>query len=50
MTPNKNKAAATLGRLGGIATAKKLSKDERSESARRAALARWAKVKPKSKP
>jgi hypothetical protein len=30
-------------RLGGLATAKKLSKKQRRESARKAAIARWAK-------
>ena len=43
----KNPAAVALGRLGGKkggpATAAKLSPKERSESARRAALARWSK-------
>jgi hypothetical protein len=43
----KNPAAVALGRLGGKkggpATAAKLSPKERSESARRAALARWGK-------
>jgi hypothetical protein len=43
----KNPAAVALGRLGGKkggpATAAKLSPKERSESARRAALARWRK-------
>jgi hypothetical protein len=44
----KNQAAAALGKLGGKARAQKLSKNERSESARRAAQARWAKAKKKS--
>jgi len=44
----KNKAAAALGRLGGKARAEKLSKEERKESARRAAHARWAKAKKKN--
>jgi len=43
----KNPAAVALGHLGGKkggpATAAKLSAEERSESARRAALARWRK-------
>lgn len=43
----KNPAAVALGRLGGLkggkARAKKLTKEERSEAARKAALARWAK-------
>lgn len=41
----KNPAAVALGRLGGLrggpARAKKLSKKERQESARKAANARW---------
>jgi len=40
-------AAAELGRRGGLkggpARAKKLTKKQRSDSARKAALARWAK-------
>jgi hypothetical protein len=43
----KNEAAAELGRRGGlkggVARAKKLSKKQRSESARKAAQARWSK-------
>lgn len=43
----KNPAAVALGRLGGLkggrARAEKLTPDERSEIARRAALARWSK-------
>ena len=43
----KNPAAVALGRLGGLkggkARAKKLSKKRRSEIARNAAQARWAK-------
>ena len=45
----KNPAAVALGRKGGLkggpARAKKLTAEQRSESARRAVLARWAKVK-----
>ncbi len=45
----KNPAAVALGRLGGLkggkARAKKLTKEERSEAARKAALARWEKQK-----
>lgn len=48
--PRKNPAAVSLGRLGGKATAKKLTAQERSESARRAIVARWAKVKAQAKP
>ena len=47
----KNPAAVALGRLGGLkggkARAKKLTKKQRSESARRAANARWESVKTK---
>lgn len=43
----KNPAAVALGRLGGLkggkARAKKLTKKQRSEAARKAALARWQK-------
>ena len=37
----KNKAAQELGRLGGQARAKKLSKKRRSEIAKKAAARRW---------
>ena len=37
----KNKAAQELGRLGGMARAKKLSKKRRAEIARKAAAKRW---------
>ena len=37
----KNKAAQELGRLGGQARAKKLSKERRAEIARKAAASRW---------
>lgn len=44
-TPEKNQAAVELGRLGGLkggkARAEKLTPEERSEIARRAAQARW---------
>jgi hypothetical protein len=43
--PRKNAAAVELGRKGGKATAQKLTLEERIESARRAAQARWAKRK-----
>ncbi|MDB4285516.1 hypothetical protein N9903_01265 [bacterium] len=43
----KNPAAVSLGRLGGlkggVARAKKLTAEQRSEIARKAAKARWAK-------
>jgi hypothetical protein len=44
MTP-KNRAAVELGRRGGKATAQKLTPEQRKESARHAAEARWAKLK-----
>lgn len=37
----KNKAAVALGKKGGAARAKKLTKEQRSEIARRAAKKRW---------
>ena len=46
----KNPAAVSLGRLGGLkggkARAKTLTKMERSDAARKAAMARWRKKKP----
>ncbi|HAY14731.1 MAG TPA: histone H1 [Armatimonadetes bacterium] len=43
--PQKNPAAVSLGRLGGLkggkARAAKLTSDERTAIARKAALARW---------
>jgi hypothetical protein len=39
----KNAAAVALGRKGGTATAKKRTPEERSEAARKAVQARWAK-------
>lgn len=41
----KNQAAAALGKLGGKARAKKLTAEQRSASAQKAAQARWAKKK-----
>lgn len=45
--PEKNKAAQELGRLGGLkggkARADKLSAEQRSEIAKKAAKARWKK-------
>lgn len=41
----KDPAAVALGRKGGKATAKKRTSKERSEAARKAVLARWAKQK-----
>ena len=47
MSEEKNKAAQELGRLGGLkggkARAEKLTKEQRSEIARKAAKARWDK-------
>lgn len=37
----KDKAAKALGRKGGAARAKKLTKEQRSEIARKAAAKRW---------
>ena len=39
----KNKAAKALGAMGGKARASKLTSEQRSEIARKAAAARWAK-------
>lgn len=51
MAKRKNPAAVALGRKGGLkggpARAKKLTPEERSESARKAVIARWAKEKRK---
>jgi hypothetical protein len=47
MANTKNAAAVALGRLGGLkggkARAEKLTAEQRRESARRAAVARWSK-------
>lgn len=43
---SKNVHAVALGRLGGLARAKSLSKIERIELGRRAANARWHKKEP----
>ncbi len=43
MAKKKNEAAVALGALGGKARAKKLTDEERSESARKAVKARWGK-------
>ena len=49
MSKRKNPAAVALGRKGGKkggpARAAKMTAQERSESARKAVLARWAKAK-----
>ena len=48
-TPSKNPAAVALGRLGGLkggkARAAKLTSHQRTEIAKRAAVARWKKQK-----
>lgn len=36
---------AEIGRKGGMARAKKMTKEQRSESARKAVTARWEKTK-----
>jgi hypothetical protein len=41
---NLSKYLAKLGRKGGKATANKLTAEQRRESARKAARARWAKA------
>jgi hypothetical protein len=41
MTTKKDPAAVKLGRKGGLATAAKLTKAKRAQSARNAAAARW---------
>ena len=49
-TAEKNPAAVALGRLGGLkggkARAEKLSKGQRAEIAKRAALSRWKRGRP----
>ena len=49
-TPAKNPAAVALGKLGGAkggkARAAKLSPEQRSEIAKKAAAARWSTKKP----
>jgi hypothetical protein len=51
MAKTKNPHAVALGKMGGTkggkARAAKLTPEERSESARKAVLARWAKHKRK---
>ena len=48
----KNPAAVALGRLGGLkggkARARKLKPKQRSAIARKAARARWKKIKPRA--
>jgi len=48
MAKKKNPAAVALGRKGGKATAARLGPEERTESARKAAEARWKKARKKS--
>jgi len=52
-TQKKNPAAVALGRRGGLkggpARAASMTAEERSESARNAVKARWARLKGKSK-
>jgi hypothetical protein len=48
MTKRKDAAAVALGRKGGKATANRRTKKERSEAARKAVTARWAKTKKES--
>lgn len=45
LQPTKNEAAAALGRKGGAARAKRLTKTERSSIAANAANARWRNSK-----
>lgn len=51
-TRKKDPAAVALGRKGGLkgghVRAAKMTAEERAESARKAVLARWAKVKKKT--
>ena len=54
MAEEKNPAAVELGRRGGLkggkARAAKLTPEQRSESARKAAKARWAKKRQEQSP
>jgi hypothetical protein len=45
----KDPAAVKLGRKGGNATAARRTKQERSDAARKAVLARWAKKQKEEK-
>jgi len=45
MSRKKNTHAVKLGREGGKATARRLTKDERIASARHAAMKRWEAVR-----
>jgi hypothetical protein len=44
MEPRKHAGAAALGRRGGRKRAQNLSAEERRKQARKAVLARWAKI------
>jgi hypothetical protein len=48
--PRKNPHAAALGRKGGKARWEGVTPEQRSEAARKAVLARWAKAKKAKKP
>ncbi len=54
MADEKNPAAVALGKLGGSkggkARAKNMTPEQRSESARKAAKARWAKKRQQGEP
>jgi hypothetical protein len=43
MAKKKDPAAVKLGRKGGLARAKKLTKERQSEIGRNAVMARWAR-------
>jgi hypothetical protein len=47
MAKRKSPAAVALGRAGGLARRRKLTPEQRSESARRAALAKHGNIPPK---
>jgi hypothetical protein len=49
MDPKTLEAFAALGRIGGKTRAKNMTAEQRRESARKAVVARWAKVKKKKK-
>jgi hypothetical protein len=49
MAQKKNPAAVALGRKGGKATAKSLTSEQRTQMAKKAAAARWAKRAPAKK-
>lgn len=44
---DKDPAAVALGRKGGLARAKKMTPEQRSEAARKAVSARWRKRRKK---